>query len=75
MGLYRASIVAYNQLQIINRLLESRRITDQLGPSQFKERIFSTIESMLMDREPLDDILKVIEGGLKGLDRSGELSE
>jgi hypothetical protein len=50
MGLYRASIVVYNQLQIINRLLESRRITDELSPSQFKEKIFSTIESMLLDR-------------------------
>jgi|JI9StandDraft_1071089.scaffolds.fasta_scaffold36522_2 hypothetical protein len=73
MGIYRAEAVFYGQLRLINRLLDSRRIADELGPSDFKERIFVNIENALLNGDSLESILREIEGGLKGVDRSGEL--
>lgn len=73
MGIFKAEAVFYGQLRLINRVLSSCRISDELGPTEFKERVFANIENALLNGDSLESILREIEGGLKGVDRSGEL--
>ena len=49
----------YSQLRMLNRVLTSRRIADELGPFDYKESIFRNIENMFLDSESLTDILRM----------------
>ena len=43
MGLYKIKDCIYYQLRVLNRLLDSRRVADEIGMSEYKERIFMSI--------------------------------
>jgi hypothetical protein len=73
MGLYRTNMNLYSSLKLLNRLLHTRRIADELGPYNFKERVFANIDEMYQKMDPLSTILKLVEKSIKEVERAGEL--
>ena len=75
MGLFRVKDSIYYQLRVLNRLLDSRRIADELGQSHFKESAFINIENLLTTGTSLAEVVGAVEGALRVTDRSGELGQ
>ena len=65
MGLYRTRINLYASLKLLNRLLQTRRISDELGPYNFKEKVFASIDELYQRMDPLSSVLKLVEKSIK----------
>ena len=72
MGIYRVKENIYYQLRVLNRLLDTRRIVDELGISEYKESVFINLESQLNEEVELEEVLRTVEGGLRVANRAGE---
>jgi hypothetical protein len=75
MGLYLPRESIYYELRVLNRLLDSRRIADELGTTSYKESAFVNLELQLNNQAPLGDVMRALEAALRVADRSGEFQE
>lgn len=66
MGLFRAQQTTYSGIKGVNRLLETLRATDSIGPCNFSQREYSTLQDMLDREAELGDVLRLIEGKVSG---------